>query len=177
MKRTVISHSEKEKPIEVGIGMSLAGINDIFKGIGNLIEVASEMAEKGPEEIKKTGEAHDGKKAMLGFSVRIGGAGIPKIERFGNIVLETEKGLKVEEVREPFVDVFEEEDKIEAIVELPGVEEKDISYEIKDDVLTLNASGENRKYSKKMKLPAKATLLETVYKNGILRLTMKKEEK
>ncbi|MBU4340240.1 MAG: Hsp20 family protein, partial [Euryarchaeota archaeon] len=97
-------------------------------------------------------------------------------ERFGNIVRETEKGAVVEEMREPFVDIFEEAENIEVIAELPGVEEKDITYEIKDDVLLLKASGDSRKYSKEVLLPCKAAVLKTAYKNGVFKLTLNKEK-
>jgi len=155
--------------------MGIANVGDVFKGLGSFIEIVSEMAEKGQDKVERTGELRGGK-AMYGFSVKIGGAGIPHVERFGNIVRETEKGPVVEEMREPFVDIFEEAENIEVIAELPGVEKKDITYEIKDDVLLLKASGDGRKYSKEVLLPCKAAVLKTAYKNGVFKLTLKKEE-
>lgn len=153
------------------------GIGELLKGLGSFIELVSEMAEKGEERVERTGEIETpAGKAMYGFSVKIGGAGL-QVERFGNIVKETEKGPVVEEIREPFVDIFEEADSIEVIAELPGVEEKDITYEIKDGVLLLKADGDGRKYSKEVLLPCKAAVLRTAYKNGVFKLTLKKEEK
>jgi len=152
------------------------GIGGIFKGLGSFIELVSEMAEKGQEKVERTGEIETpAGKAMYGFSVKIGGKGL-QVERFGNIVRETEKGAVVEEMREPFVDIFEEAENIEVIAELPGVEEKDITYEIKDDVLLLKASGDSRKYSKEVLLPCKAAVLKTAYKNGVFKLTLNKEK-
>jgi HSP20 family protein len=154
---------------------TVPGIGELFKGLGSFIELVSEMEKKGQEKVERTGEIEiPAGKAMYGFSVKLGGAGL-QVERFGNIVRETEKGAVVEEVREPFVDIFEEAESIEVIAELPGVEEKDISHEIKDDVLILSAAGDGRKYSKEVLLPSRATLLRTAYKNGIFRLTLKKE--
>ena len=37
--------------------------------------------------------------------------------------------------REPFVDIFEEEDQMRVMVELPGVEEKEINLDIDDNTL------------------------------------------
>ncbi len=162
-----------KRPEPPGTGI---GIGEVFKGLGSFIELVSEMAEKGQEKVERTGEIKTpAGKAMYGFSVKIGSKG-PQVERFGNIVRETEKGAVVEEAREPFVDVFEEADSLEVIAELPGVEEKDISFEIKDDVLIINASGDGRKYSKEVLLPCKAAVLKTAYKNGVFKLTLKKEK-
>ncbi len=173
MRRTIRPRPGK-RPEPIGTGI---GIGEVFKGLGSFIELVSEMAEKGEEKVERTGgiETPAGK-AMYGFSVKIGSKG-PQVERFGNIVRETEKGAVVEEVREPFVDVFEEADSLEVIAELPGVGEKDISFEIKDDVVVLSACGDGRKYSKEVLLPCKAIVLKTAYKNGVFKLTLKKEEK
>ncbi len=156
----------------------IASIGEIFKGLGNFIELVSELEETGKETMERTGEiALPSGKVMYGFSVKIGGVGAPQVERFGNIVRETEKGPVVEEIREPFVDIFEETDTLEVIAELPGIEEKDISCKIKGDVLLLNAKGEDRKYSKEVLLPTRASMQKTEYKNGVLRLILKKENK
>jgi len=166
---------KKREPVALGLGI---GLGEVFKGLGSFIEMVSEMAEKGQKEVERTGEIKTpAGKAMYGFSVKIGGLGIPQVERFGNIVRETEKGPIIEEVREPFVDIFEEKDSLEVIAELPGVGEKDISYEIKDDVLIINAKSNERKYSKEMLLPCRASVLKTAYKNGVFKLTLKKEKK
>jgi len=170
MRRTIRPRPGKRPELSTGIG-----IGGIFKGLGSFIELVSEMAEKGQEKVERTGEIETpAGKAMYGFSVKIGGNGL-QVERFGNIVRDTEKGAVVEEMREPFVDIFEEAENIEVIAELPGVEEKDITYEIKDDVLLLKASGDSRKYSKEVSLPCKVSLLKSAYKNGVLRLTLEKQ--
>ncbi len=168
--------TKKRKTRSINANTGTESIGGIMKGIDNFLEVISEMAEKGQEEVDHTGEIKtpSGKRAMYGFSVKIGGAGKSQVERFGNIVRKTRSGTVVEEVREPYVDIFEEADGIVVIVELPGIEEKDISYEIKDNTLLLNAISEGRKYTKEVLLPCKASLLKTTYKNGILRLTLKK---
>jgi HSP20 family protein len=155
----------------------VANADEALKGLGGFLELFSDMEKKGEEKTERTGEIKlpDGK-AMYGFSVKIGGEGIPKLEHFGNIVRETEKGTVVEKEREPVVDVHEEEDRIEVIVELPGVMEKTITHVIKDDVLILNAGGNGRKYCKEVQLPDKASVLKTTYKNGIYRLILKKEK-
>ncbi len=178
MRISVRPYARKRKPAYINAGIGAGSICEIFKGIDSFIELVSEMAEKGQEELERTGEiaTSHGAKAMYGFSVKIGGAGIPQVERFGNIVRKTEKGPVVEEEREPFVDIFEERDNLEVIFELPGIEEKGICYEIKNDVLILNATSEGRKYTKEVLLPCKVSLLKTAYKNGVFKLTLKKQK-
>lgn len=174
MRLSIRPHARKRKPTHVDIG--IAGVGDVLKGLGSFIEIVSEMEKKGEEKVERTGEINiPGGRAMYGYSIKIGGLG-PVIEHVGNIVRETEKGPVVEELREPFVDIFEEAENMEVIAELPGIEEKDIAYEIKGDVLFLKASGDGRKYSKEVLLPCKASVLKTVYRNGVFRLTLKKEK-
>ena len=177
MRINVKPHSRNRKSATVNTGIGTRNIREIFKGVDNFIELVSDMAEKGQEQVENTGKikSPSGKSAMYGFSVKIGGAGIPQVERFGNIMRKTEDGPVMEESREPFVDIFEETDSIEVIVELPGIEEKDLSYKIKDDVLTLKAASNERKYTREVSLPCKASLLKSAYKNGVLRLSLKKQ--
>lgn len=155
----------------------IGSAGELFKGLGSFLEGIAEMEEKGEEKTEGTGEINlPGGKAVYGFSVKIGGAGIPRLEHFGNIVRETRKGPIVEEIREAIVDIHEEKDRIEVIAELPGVEMKDISYEIKNNVLILNAGNNGRKYRKEVLLPSKVSVLTTSYNNGIYRLSLKKEK-
>jgi HSP20 family protein len=177
MRINVRPRSRNRKPVSVNTGIGTRNIREILKSVDSFIYLVSDMAEKGQEKAEHTGKIKtpSGKSAMYGFSVKMGGAGIPQVERFGNIVRKTEEGPVMEEAREPFVDIFEEKDSLEVIVELPGIEKKDISYEIKDDVLTLKATSNGRKYTREVLLPCKVSLLKTVYKNGVLRLTLEKQ--
>lgn len=157
------------------------GLGGLFKGIGNVIDLLSELAEKG-EELRQTKEftgtgALKDLKGIYGFSVKVGLGGEPTIQSFGNI-RETEKGPVVEEVREPLVDVFDEEQTVQIVAEMPGVEEKDVVVEIKDDILTVAAETGMKKYSKEVLLPAKVqpAPLSKSYRNGILEITLRKRE-
>jgi len=106
----------------------------------------------------------------------MGLGGKPVIEQFGNIKA-TERGAVVAEVREPIVDIFDEGDKLVVIAELPGVEESDVSFEVKDDILNLSAEAKDRKYSKEVLLPSSvdANSAESSYKNGILEIKLRKK--
>jgi len=170
----------KEKKSEESVGephvdFSLGGI---FKGIENILQMASKLAESG-EGTMKTGEftipgLGDKARGIFGFSIKTLGQDQVKVEPFGNI-RETQAGPVVEEVREPIVDVFDEGDQIRVLAEMPGVEEADIQYEVKGDILTLSTE-DDRKYHKEVLLPApvKEEDAKVSYKNGILELRFTK---
>ena len=168
-----------EKP-EVSAGFGLGGL---FEGIQKLVETAAKLKDSG--DISQTGEFKipglgDKGKGIFGFSIKTlaGGEGPSvSVRPFGNIH-KTEKGVAVEETRDAVVDLFEEDDRIRVIAELPGVSEDAIKYEIKGDVLRIWTEGK-RQYDTEVLLPAEADSenAESTYKNGILELQLKKKAK
>jgi HSP20 family protein len=169
--------SQPEEDVEIDFGMGKIGFGGIFKGLGNLIELAAKMNEEG---VNKTGEIKGlpkDVKGVYGFKISTLMGGKPIIETFGN-VKETAKGPVVEEVREPIVDVFDEKDHILVIVELPGVSKDNIKVEVSGDILNITTSGKTRQYAKEILLPykVKSETLKTAYKNGILEITLEKEK-
>jgi HSP20 family protein len=78
-------------------------------------------------------------------------------------------------VREPLVDVFDEDKEVLVVAELPGASEKDIAVTIKDSALTLEAKGQHR-YAKDIDLPAKVKPepVRKVYRNGLLEIRFAK---
>ena len=177
-KKKKEKHEEKKEGIDIDFGLG-----GLFKGLGNLIDAATRLAEKG-EELSKTGEIKfsglekiKGLKdlqGVYGVRVRTMADGRPSVKPFGNIK-KTPKGPVVEEVREPMVDVFDEADEIQIVAEMPGIEKKDIKLEIKGDILNISADGKKRKYQKEVLLsrPAKAENMKWSYKNGVLEIKIK----
>jgi HSP20 family protein len=170
----MLEKEEKEK-IEIDFDIGKISFGGLFKGLGNLIDLAAKLSEEGVEKRGEIKGLPKGARGVYGLSVRTL-AGKPVIESFGNI-RETPKGPVVEEVREPIVDVFDEEDHIVVIAELPGVSEDKINIEAAGDILNLAASDTDRKYAKEILLPSKvkADSVKTSYKNGILEITIEKE--
>jgi len=161
-----------EKGRKGGFALDM-GLGGIFKGLGDFLEVVSKMSEAGEGETTRTGEFEVkgvGQKGrgVYGFSVRSGIGGIPQVERFGNIKQTTE-GPKVADVREPLVDLFDEEQEIVLVAELPGVAEDEVKIDVRDDVLSLSTTGD-RKYEKEILLsaPVDESTLRKTFKNGIL---------
>lgn len=167
---------EKEE-FEVDFGIGKITFGGLFKGINNLVDLASKLSDEAGE-IKKEGEIKlgDKVKGVYGFNIRTMAGGKPIIETFGNIK-ETPKGPVVEEEREPIADIFDEKDHILVVVELPGVSEEDVVADVEGDILKITAETEDRKYSKEILLPSKVKedKLESTYKNGILELKLIKE--
>ncbi len=163
------------------------GLGGLLSGLGNLIDTATKLAEKG-EEFSKSGEIDFSSldkikglkelKGVYGVRVRTMADGRPSVQPFGNIK-RTPKGPVVEEVREPIVDVFDEPEGIHVVAEMPGIDEKDFQIEIKGDILNISAEGRNRKYQKEILLSREATAEQMTwnYKNGILEIIIGKSEK
>ena len=80
--------------------------------------------------------------------------------------------------REVTTDIFDEGDCLKVIAELPGVDEKDIKAEVKDNLLILSAQATSRAYYKEIELPCLVKAeLNLSYTNGIMQITMKKEQR
>lgn len=150
----------------------------ILRGLTDFIEKLGDLAEKG-EKLSRTGELHwkgQGKdlKGVYGFSIKTGlGGKEVKVEPFGNIRRDRETGESVvEEVREPIVDVFEEEGYTLILAEMPGISTKDIQIEVKDDLLTLDAEKGEKKYRKEILLPRvyKREKMSVSCNNGIVEI-------
>ena len=155
------------------------GLGGIFKGLGDLLDVLSDMSESGEEEVTRTGEFKvkglgEKGRGVYGVSIRTGIGGIPQVQRFGNI-RSSKEGAVVADVREPLVDVFEEEQEIVVVAEMPGVAEDEVVIEIHDDVLSLTTTGD-RKYEKEIVLPAAVdgASVKKSFNNGILELRMER---
>lgn len=135
------------------------GFGGLFKGLADLVEKLGDLAEKG-ERLSKTGEFDvSGKskdlKGVYGFSVKMGlGDEGVQVEPFGNVHTNEKTGESmVREIREPMVDIFEEEDHTLIVAEMPGISEEDIQLEIEDDLLTVYAEKGEKKYRKEILLP------------------------
>lgn len=155
------------------------GFGSLFKGLGDFVGVLGKLVEAGEERMERTGEFKvkglgDKARGVYGVSVRVGLGGEPHIERFGNIRT-TREGPEVVDVREPLIDVFDEEDEVVVAAELPGVKEDAVEVEIRGDVLSLSSSGE-RRYAKEVLLPSAvdAASMKRSFNNGLLELRMKK---
>ncbi len=170
--------NDKNKEKKDEAAFELFGLGGLFKGIEKLVDLAGKLEEKGA--MSKEGEFNldhikKGMKGVYGFTINTAGGGSPKVETFGNIK-KTPEGPKVDEEREPITDIFDEADEIMIIAEMPGIEQKDIRIDLKEDMLEMAAIGKNRNYRKEILLPSKVNLsnLSQKFTNGILEIRIKK---
>lgn len=150
------------------------GVGGLFKGLTELIENLGELAEKG-EELSRHGESGGkGIKGVYGFSVKVGlGDEGVKVEPFGNIHKDKVTGKSViEGVREPLVDVFEEDDHILIVAEMPGIGVDDVQLQVQGDVLGLEAQKGDKRYSKEILLPRSCPRekMQMACNNGVLEI-------
>ena len=161
-------------------GGGLFGLENLFGLIGRAVEQLGEAAQKmedgeyqkqGEFDVKGLGEKARG---VYGVSVKMGLGGKPTVQSFGNIH-PTAKGPEVADVREPMVDVYDEEKEVLVIAELPGAQGPEIAVAVKNRKLTIEAKGSHR-YAKTVDLPAKVNPepLRKVYRNGLLEVRFAK---
>lgn len=138
--------------------MGQGGVGGILKGLADLVEKLGDLAEKG-ENRSSTRQFQAGAhkreiKGVYGFSIKVGlGGKETQVEPFGNIRKDETTGQPVvQEVREPLVDVFEEEGHTLIVAEMPGIEEGDLQLELRGDILTLAAERGEKKYRKELLL-------------------------
>ncbi|MFU2207282.1 Hsp20/alpha crystallin family protein [Solidesulfovibrio sp. C21] len=155
-----------------------SGVRSLFTGLVELIEKVGYLAEKG-EELKRSGTFSGqgqgkGLKGVYGFSVKMGlGDQDIKVEPFGNVhPAEEAEEAEVQEIREPVVDIFEEADHLLVVAEMPGISSEDVSLKVTDDLLTIEAVTDDKKYRKELLLPGSypREKMEVSCNNGILRI-------
>jgi HSP20 family protein len=150
------------------------GIGGFFKGLGQLIEAAAKLQERGFEASGQLKGLPGKARAVYGISVG-SLAGKPVVESFGNIK-HTPAGPVVVEVREPMVDVFDEDGRVLVVAEMPGVSDEDIALEVSGDILSLNADRPDRRYAREILLPArvKAEPVRRAFNNGVLEIVFER---
>lgn len=142
---------------------SFSGLSGIFGGFASLLDKLEELAKTG-NELKEWSETHEmdsqgrSLKGVFGYNVKVGlgknNETDVKIEPFGNFHKDKKTGAPiVHEVIEPIVDVFEETAHTLVVAELPGIGIKDVTLDVKGDLLTISAAKGKKKYYKEVLLP------------------------
>ncbi|MFP5213114.1 MAG: Hsp20/alpha crystallin family protein [Acidobacteriota bacterium] len=161
-----------------------AGLGGLFSGLTEIIEKLGELAEKG-DAISKDGsfdvEGKKGLKGSYGFTIRtgLGGDRGPTVEPVRKPGEErTAARSEVQEVREPSVDIFDEDGYTLIVAEMPGIDAEDIQYDVSEDILTLHAEGEDKTYHKEILLPGACPRdrVSISSKNGIVEIRCDKQQ-
>ena len=169
-----------EQPLNAGFNFG-----GFLGKLGSAMEKLVDLAESG-QTLAKTGELKgldpEGKvRGVYGFSVKtaLGNQGQRevKIEPFGNIRRESSGETVVEDVREPLVDVHEEDDHVLVLAEIPGVSKKDVQLDLSGDRLTIGARRGEKRYRKEVALPASFSPENMRWEcaNGILKIRLERQ--
>lgn len=156
----------------------------ILNGLTDIAEKLNELSETG-ETLSKKGEftfpsKEGGIKGVYGFTLRTGLGGRDdriQVEPFGNIRKDKETGqVVVQEIHEPLIDVFEDENATTLIAEMPGVGPEDIRIEVRDDVLIICARKGEKKYQKEVLLRHSLSMerISVTCNNGIVTIRCEK---
>lgn len=142
--------------------------DDISKDIDRLLEkILGSMSVESIDDRPK--------QFMYGFTMVKKPGEAPEIREFGDVSLE---GKSMNGNRKPLIDLFDMEDEIKVVAEMPGVEKEDIRAEISDnDLLDIRAYSGGRRYSEHVVLPGvvQPEISEINYKNGVLEIKIQKK--
>jgi len=71
------------------------------------------------------------------------------------------------------LNVYEEDDSLRVVADIPGVDKRDIDLRCDGEVLTLDAAGDAREYHERVRLPARVDehSASASYNNGVLEVT------
>ena len=161
-----------------------SNIGSIFKGIDKFINIVADMIENEKNEIDVKGILNDpeNKKRIVtnyGFNVKLGGenvGGLKDINTMQNIRNNNDSSGSLYKVIEPVTDLFNEEDKLIIVMELPGVQEESIKLEIDEDILKVSGYSKDKNYIKNIKLQFNPSSENIVAKfnNSIYSIIVKK---
>ncbi|MFB6126245.1 MAG: Hsp20/alpha crystallin family protein [Halolamina sp.] len=75
---------------------------------------------------------------------------------------------------ETHVDIHEDDDELRLVADLPGVSKDDINLRCDGETLTVDARGDRREYSERVRLPARVDehSAAATFNNGILEVTL-----
>ncbi len=171
---------KNEKDTAPGINLA-RGFDGVFSGLGNLLRIAADLAEKSDGPIEVTREQSigvpEGLKAGYGVSVRVGPAHRSVPRRFGRAYASAAAAparTREEDIREPQTDVFDEGDCLLVVAELPGMSAGQIRWDVQSNLVAIKAEYKNRKYFKLVSLTSavNAESVAATYNNGILELKL-----
>jgi HSP20 family molecular chaperone IbpA len=158
------------------------GLDGLFRGISNVLQMASDIAEKVPEDASGAVNASEtgsiglkGLRAIYGASVRIGPRVAPKRRPIVSLPRTRKRAPIADETGEPMADVHDEGDHYLVVAELPGAAQAGVHWEIRDGHrLVIKADAAGRKYRTELPLAEQVDETRTVscYANGVLELRL-----
>lgn len=120
------------------------------------------------------------KPIVEGFKLTFDKDGKPKLERFGNRLIEAPGRETIfSEEREPITDIIEGDEEVAVTIEIPGVSKRDIDLRVNEDKLEIKVNNPERKYHKIVELPCKVDpdTAKATYRNGILDVVVRRKDR
>ncbi|MFQ5987868.1 MAG: Hsp20/alpha crystallin family protein [Dehalococcoidia bacterium] len=164
----------KEIGGKFGLGGLIKGLEKMPAFQERLRMIDEEVERRLREEPLKRVEEGRGRRpyTRTSFSVRTLADREPAVKK-----AEPRRRVKKEAIapKELAIDVFEEEDHLRLIAELPGVEEKDIKIDVKGAKLTISTDVPHRRYHGEVTLPCSTKGEPKIsYKKGVLEIRFEK---
>lgn len=155
-------------------------IFSMFTGLDKLLNVVADMVEHEKDEVRINGDIKpDNQRKVTGkYGINIK-LGPDKISGFSTNKLDDERDRKPTTLKviAPVTDVFEEDDKITIVSELPGVKKEDIEFTLENNTITFTAAKKDISYSKQLVLdfvPDQALIVEN-FTNSIYSIMIRKK--
>ena len=114
---------------------------------------------------------------VYGFSIIHRPEVDPELREFGNVSerSENEENLFPSEIRDPLIDIFESEELVHVLAELPEIEKEDLLLHATAQNLEIRIIGTSE-YSQDIELPSRVDpkSAKANYKNGVLEVTFRR---
>ena len=148
---------------------------EIIDEIDKIIEYIERDIEKMLKMSCESGLDNLIKPVIYGFSMKVEPDGEPVLNLFGD------RNILDQGFREPFYDQILDKERgvLRLIVELPGVDKNDISFQLLEEEALIEAVHKDRKYrlNTKFKAPINPNSSSVSYFNGVLEATFKLRDK
>ncbi|MGB8454950.1 MAG: Hsp20/alpha crystallin family protein [Anaerocolumna sp.] len=153
----------------------------LFPGLDKFINVVADMVDNEKDEVNIKGDIKPDNQRKItgkyGINIKLGTDGTNSFndtKSFDKIFTKKENGPKKVV---PVTDIFEDEDKVTIVAELPGVEKEDIELNLDENTVSLTASKKDICYTKQVALkfiPDYSSIIES-YNNSIYSVMIKKK--
>ncbi|MDF2543917.1 MAG: hypothetical protein K0S47_3635 [Herbinix sp.] len=126
----------------------------LFTGLDKLIHVVADMAENNKDEVLLKGDIKSNQNKNIGkygINVKLGTDKLDHFHEFQFSDKQKKDENKMKTIT-PVTDLFDEEDNVTIVVELPGVEKDDIELNLDKNIITITASKKDTLFSKQITL-------------------------
>lgn len=130
-----------------------SNLSSIFKGLDKFINLIADMIETNKDQLSVNGDINKDKLVgKYGFSIKLGSNDLNGVDRINEINKRIKNVQEKIKPIEPPTDIFDEEDKIIIVMELPGIKYDEIQLDINNNIITVRAFGTNSNFYKNISL-------------------------